>query len=279
MEKNSLSSLSRRVNATCHHHPHLVRVSCRVMQPINKVTSCKFDLPASVIISQDFTLQLPPLAAPIWMVTVTAPCKISISFIMSMHLWGQSSTASIRSNFCLYNSSPHSRSDFLRYYWLLWLPHFFTLEIMSSSNPIHHTMIEVLQKLQRSDILAEEEEFMVITEADLEASVEKMKNSCFEKILVDKELNILSVRRCLRRAWRGQDFRVCKIGTGVYQCFFKKNESLDFILSNGPWSVDEHLLLLTPWKESVSADDEAFSKTYLGSNLQPIWRVVLFSHW
>lgn len=72
-------------------------------------------------------------------------------------------------------------------------------------------MTELLQKLQHTDILAEEEDFRLITEDDLEASVEESQLNYYGKLLVEHEINILNIRRSLRKAWRGHDFRVCKI--------------------------------------------------------------------
>lgn len=65
---------------------------------------------------------------------------------------------------------------------------------MPSNNTISHTMMEVIQKLQDTDILVEEEDFLVITDEDLEAHVEENKISCYGKILVDKALNIQNIR-------------------------------------------------------------------------------------
>lgn len=65
--------------------------------------------------------------------------------------------------------------------------------IMVSKGSISHTMIGVLQKLQHTDILAKEENFLVITNGDLGASMEETKTSCYGKILVDKKMNIQNV--------------------------------------------------------------------------------------
>lgn len=132
---------------------------------------------------------------------------------------------------------------------------------MNTKTTISHTMTEVMQKLQHTDDLDKEEDFLVITDEDLEARVEESKKSCYGKIMVDQELNIQNIRRSLRRAWRGHDFRVCKIGTNLYQFFFSKKEALEFILANGPWNVDGQLLLLTPWIELFSGKGLTFAKT------------------
>lgn len=125
---------------------------------------------------------------------------------------------------------------------------------------ISHTMPEVMEKLQHVAIVEDEDDFLVITDEDLEASVQENRNSCYGKILVEKELNIQNIRRCLCHAWQGNDFRICEIGTGIYQFFFKKKNTVEFILTNGPLSVDNHLLLLTPWLENFQGDALSFHK-------------------
>lgn len=77
-------------------------------------------------------------------------------------------------------------------------------------------MVEVMDKLQHMVTLVEEDDFLFIIKEDLKASAEKNRNSCFSKILVDKELHVQNIKCCPRMAWHGNDFRVCKIGLGLY---------------------------------------------------------------
>lgn len=118
-----------------------------------------------------------------------------------------------------------------------------------------------MEKLQHTVTLVEEDDFLLITDENLEACAEENHNSCFGKLFVDKEIHILNIRRCLRRAWKGNDFQVYKIDMGIYQFFFKKWEAMDFILSNGLWNVEDHLLLLTPWSESAMDGPLSFTTT------------------
>lgn len=50
------------------------------------------------------------------------------------------------------------------------------------------------------------------------------------------------------------------MGNGLYQFFFKRKDTVEFILSNGPWSVDDYLLLLTPWWENFMGEVVSFIK-------------------
>lgn len=90
--------------------------------------------------------------------------------------------------------------------------------------------------------------------------MDENRNSCYVKLLVEKEFHILNLQRCLRRAWRGYDFRVCKVGENTYQFFFSKPEVVDHVLANGPWHVDNHLLLLHAWTIGGFRDGSLFNK-------------------
>lgn len=50
------------------------------------------------------------------------------------------------------------------------------------------------------------------------------------------------------------------IGVGVYQFFFKKKEVVDFIITNGPWNVEDHMLILAPWSEHPLNEATVFAK-------------------
>lgn len=56
---------------------------------------------------------------------------------------------------------------------LLSLCHRFSLSAMVHSNPNPCSLSEIMQKLQHAELIKEEEDFLLITDEDLEASLEK----------------------------------------------------------------------------------------------------------
>lgn len=101
-------------------------------------------------------------------------------------------------------------------------------------------MTEVMAKLQQANLIDQDEDFLVITSEDLEASLVENRNSCFGKIMVEREPNIQNIRRCLRHAWMGMNLGFVKL---VRVCtnfsFLKKKELFEFVLFNGPWHIKE----------------------------------------
>lgn len=61
--------------------------------------------------------------------------------------------------------------------------------LMTGKYCISHTMSKVMEKLQQAEIVDDVENFLIITEEDLEASVEENRNSCHGKILAERERN------------------------------------------------------------------------------------------
>lgn len=137
-----------------------------------------------------------PSSVPIRWVSLLKPGTCLFNFIMTLHL-------------CVQSSEDYERKRKRVFIWTKCLggPHPSFLDSLSpfgsfylsmaSKGTISHTITKVLQKLQHTDILAEEEDFLVITDEDLEVSVEENKISRYVKILVDKEINIQNIRRCL----------------------------------------------------------------------------------
>lgn len=46
----------------------------------------------------------------------------------------------------------------------------------------------------------------------------------------------------------------------VYQFFFKKKDTMDNTVANGPWNVEDHLLILPPWTEQPLDEAKTFAK-------------------
>ena len=68
---------------------------------------------------------------------------------------------------------------------------------MEHRNPFSNSISKIMEKLQKADIINEEEDFLILTEDNLAATVEENRNSCFGKIIVEKEINIQNVCKCL----------------------------------------------------------------------------------
>lgn len=131
---------------------------------------------------------------------------------------------------------------------------FFVAGKMNNQN----TFEKVLARLQNAEIVEDEEDFLLLSSEDVAASEDEQRQSCFGKLISDRELNIHSLRRCLCRAWRRSEFKICKLDTCTYHFYFQELESVMSIISGGPWNVEDYLLVLQPWQENLPQHSNHF---------------------
>ena len=62
----------------------------------------------------------------------------------------------------------------------------------------------------------------------------------------------------------GNDLKITEVGDGLLQFKFSLESQLQWVMNNGPWSFDNHLLLLQRWEAGMTA----FSVTF---HHAPFW--------
>ena len=60
------------------------------------------------------------------------------------------------------------------------------------------------------------------------------------------------------------DMKIMVVGDGLFQFKFSMESQLNWVINNGPWSFDNHILLLRRWEKGMTA----FSVKFL---TVPIW--------
>ena len=58
--------------------------------------------------------------------------------------------------------------------------------------------------------------------------------------------------------------KITEVGDGLFQFKFSMESQLNWVINNGPWSFDNHILLLRRWEKGMTA----FSVKFLTI---PIW--------
>lgn len=124
------------------------------------------------------------------------------------------------------------------------------------------TMSEVLHLLQNTDII-DDEKFLVLIEEDFVVDQEENRCTCYGKPVADREYIVQGFCRCLHRSWWYNDFRINKLGVGVYQFYFKKRVTMEQIVTNGPWNIEDHILILTSWSKQPLDEATSFAKIEL----------------
>lgn len=81
---------------------------------------------------------------------------------------------------------------------------------------------EVVDRLQKFQLVSEETDGIQLETADVNVSKEECNNSLIGKIFGDKGANFTGLQNTLRTIWRtSKPFKVCEIGINQYQFIFE----------------------------------------------------------
>nr|POE55108.1 hypothetical protein CFP56_35108 [Quercus suber] len=74
-------------------------------------------------------------------------------------------------------------------------------------------------------------------------------------------------KNLLRSVWKlGHDLKIMDVGEGLLQFKFSMESQLNWVLNNGLWSFDNHLLLLKRWERGM--------KAFTDFKYVPVWVLV-----
>ena len=102
-----------------------------------------------------------------------------------------------------------------------------------------------LKRLWRCALTEEEGEVIPLRSANRDKVLEECSLSLIGRFHTTKPINIRAAKTLLRSVWKfGQDLRMTGVGDGLIQFKFSMDSQFQWVLQNGPWSFDNHLLLL-----------------------------------
>ena len=110
--------------------------------------------------------------------------------------------------------------------------------------------IERLQSIH----LTEEGEVIKVRSENHAKILEECSLSLMGRFHTTKSINLWAAKNLLRSVWKlGHDLKITDVGEGLMQFKFSMESQLNWVLNNGPWSFDNHLLLLKRWEKGVTA--------------------------
>ena len=84
--------------------------------------------------------------------------------------------------------------------------------------------------------------------------LEECSLSLLGRFLMTKPINLRATKNLLRSVWKmGNDLKITDVGDGLIQFKFTIESQLAWVLNNGPWSFDNHMLLLRRWEKGMTA--------------------------
>lgn len=94
--------------------------------------------------------------------------------------------------------------------------------------------------------------------------LEECSLSLLGRFLSDKPVNFRAAKNLLRTVWRmGNDLKIVEVGEELFQFKFSLESQLKWVIENGPWCFDNHLLVLRRWEKGMTAMNVSFSRIQL----------------
>nr|POE52402.1 hypothetical protein CFP56_50262 [Quercus suber] len=124
---------------------------------------------------------------------------------------------------------------------------------------------DFVQKLQNIKLTEDEGEVIMVGSAHRDRMLEECSLSLLGRFLTTKSFNQRAAMALLRSVWKlGSDVRIVDVGDGVFQFKFTMESQLKWVLANGPWSFEDHPLVLCKWERGMTTHSVRF-------NSIPMW--------
>ena len=114
---------------------------------------------------------------------------------------------------------------------------------------------DFIERLQCINLTSEEGEVITVRSDHREKILEECNLSLIGRFLIAKPINHRSAKNLLSSVWKfGQDLKITDVGDGLIQFKFAMESQLLWVVNNGPWSFDNHILLLRRWEQGRSQE-------------------------
>ena len=116
-----------------------------------------------------------------------------------------------------------------------------------------------VQQLQNIKLTGDEGVVIRVGTVHRDRMLEECSLSLLGKFLTNKSYNQRAAKALLRSVWKmGSDVRIVNVGDGVFQFKFSMESQLKWVLANGPWSFEDHPLVLCRWERGMTASSVRF---------------------
>ena len=108
-------------------------------------------------------------------------------------------------------------------------------------------------------VTAEEETDIPVQHAHRRHALEECSLNLIRRLLIDKPYNQRAAKNLFRSVWKfGNDLKIVDLGNALFQFRFKLESQLQWVVDNGPWSFDDHLLVVRRWEKGMTAHNIEF---------------------
>uniref|UniRef100_A0A7N2RF99 DUF4283 domain-containing protein n=1 Tax=Quercus lobata TaxID=97700 RepID=A0A7N2RF99_QUELO len=113
---------------------------------------------------------------------------------------------------------------------------------------------DFIERLRRVSLTSKEGEVIHVRSKHRKQILEECSLSPLGRFLTTKPINLTAAKNLLRSVWKmDNDLKMTDVGDRLIQFKFAIESQLVWVLNNGPWSSDNHLLLLRRWEKGMIA--------------------------
>ncbi|KAK9990945.1 hypothetical protein SO802_025930 [Lithocarpus litseifolius] len=119
---------------------------------------------------------------------------------------------------------------------------------------------DFVQKLQNIKLTEDEGVVIRVGSVHRDRILEECSLSLLGRFFTHRSFNQCVAKTLLRFVWKmGSDVRIVDVGDGVFQFKFSMESQLKWVLANGPWSFEDHPLVLCRWERGMIAASVRFT--------------------
>lgn len=97
--------------------------------------------------------------------------------------------------------------------------------------------------------------------------------------MAEKKYNIRGLKNILQRAWDLMSFKICKMEHNIFHVFFTLKSNMGRVLEKGPWNVEDHRVIISPWNPLLSNWEDIFGLLNFGSRSRKWHNMHIRSSW
>lgn len=123
----------------------------------------------------------------------------------------------------------------------------------------------MVQRLASFRLSEKEGGKMELNSTDIKRSREACEKSLVGRIYSGNGVNFTGLKQTMAKLWCVEgSLKVVELRNKMYQFFFTKEEERTRVLEKRPWTFDNQMLVIQPWKQDIDRDERAFHKS-------PMW--------
>lgn len=121
----------------------------------------------------------------------------------------------------------------------------------------------ILSKLSTVELNETESVCLLLDDPDILEGIQEDDLSVFIHLYGCPSFNFDGFRKAMGRSWRCGSFSIQRFNDLFFKVFFDNQDTVDFVLSNGPWNFEDHLILVRPRRGGDLTSSQCLQKEFL----------------